>query len=99
MRSGNVAKQFSAIQLIVDTMKTSLHFPNQELLTAVVEHGLTCDNDSVREKSFRLVEYIYLKKRPFRWGEICEAVMTELRSGECHCHTILSFPFEVGINL
>ena len=83
LKSGNIGKQISAMNYIFEIVKSSAAFPSQSVLGSVIESGLSSENNEIREKSFRLIQYLYIKKRSFLWNDIRATVMTELSTAEC----------------
>lgn len=83
LKSGNPVKQLKAIQQISDSVVMSLAFPSNEILVSIIDYGLSSENNQVRVKSFRLIQYLYVKKRTFLWAEIRDAIVAELSTAEC----------------
>jgi hypothetical protein len=82
LRSGNFSKQVEALQFIFQQLSRVDAFPSSEIMSAIVEFGLSSESPQVREKSFRLVQFLYIKKRPYRWSDIRSAVHTEFSTAE-----------------
>lgn len=71
-------------------IKTPL--PPNEVISAVIECGMSSEDTRVREKSFRLFQFLYATRggSPFRWGEVRSAVLTELGTASVESASSLS---------
>lgn len=79
LNSGNVPKQLSALLSISTYIQ--IYTPSEEFWSALIEHGLSSDNDHIREAAFRCVFAMYLRQFG-HWTDVKTAIMSEISTAD-----------------